>query len=73
MTTTAPTSTIPVARPSFGIEEENAVLEVLRSGPADQTPMELAGPVNSVVFVNVAENPPTTRTLAFGISVAVCA
>lgn len=38
MTTTAPGKTIPVARPSFGAEEENAVLEVLRSGWVSQGP-----------------------------------
>lgn len=38
MSTSAPTKTIPVAKPSFGVEEENGVLEVLRSGWVSQGP-----------------------------------
>jgi perosamine synthetase len=36
MTTATPSRTIPVARPSIGVEEEQAVLEVLRSGWVSQ-------------------------------------
>ena len=36
MNTETPTKTIPVARPSIGVEEEKAVLEVLRSGWVSQ-------------------------------------
>lgn len=38
MSSTAPSKVIPVARPSFGVEEEAAVLEVLRSGWVSQGP-----------------------------------
>lgn len=38
MSTSAPIKTIPVAKPSFGVEEENGVLEVLRSGWVSQGP-----------------------------------
>jgi perosamine synthetase len=38
MSTTTPTRTIPVARPFIGLEEERAVLEVLRSGWISQGP-----------------------------------
>ena len=38
MSTTTPTRTIPVARPSLGLDEERAVLEVLRSGWVSQGP-----------------------------------
>jgi len=38
MSSTTPLKTIPIARPSFGIEEEKAVLEVLRSGWVSQGP-----------------------------------
>jgi perosamine synthetase len=38
MTTTTLSKIIPVARPSFGLKEENAVLEVLRSGWVSQGP-----------------------------------
>lgn len=38
MSTTMPSPAIPVARPSFGLREEQAVLEVLRSGWVSQGP-----------------------------------
>ncbi len=38
MSAAAPSIKIPVARPSFGLEEEKAVLEVLRSGWVSQGP-----------------------------------
>ena len=38
MSSTVPLKTIPVARPSFGLNEEKAVLEVLRSGWVSQGP-----------------------------------
>ena len=38
MNATVPLKTIPVARPSFGVAEEKAVLEVLRSGWVSQGP-----------------------------------
>ena len=38
MSTATPIKTIPIARPSFGSEEEQAVLEVLRSGWVSQGP-----------------------------------
>jgi perosamine synthetase len=38
MNVTMPSKTIPVARPSFGLDEEKAVLEVLRSGWVSQGP-----------------------------------
>lgn len=38
MSATAPVKTIPVAKPSFGVDEENGVLEVLRSGWVSQGP-----------------------------------
>jgi perosamine synthetase len=39
MNTTMPLKAIPVARPSFGMDEERAVLEVLRSGWVSQGPV----------------------------------
>jgi perosamine synthetase len=39
MNTTMPLKAIPVARPSFGMDEEQAVLEVLRSGWVSQGPV----------------------------------
>ena len=38
MSSTMPFKTIPIARPSFGLNEEKAVLEVLRSGWVSQGP-----------------------------------
>jgi perosamine synthetase len=38
MSSTMPVKTIPIARPSFGLNEEKAVLEVLRSGWVSQGP-----------------------------------
>src|SRR6267378_4343659 len=38
MSATMPAKPIPVARPSFGLDEEKAVLEVLRSGWVSQGP-----------------------------------
>lgn len=38
MSSTVPLKTIPIARPSFGLNEEKAVLEVLRSGWVSQGP-----------------------------------
>jgi perosamine synthetase len=38
MSTASPLKTIPIARPSFGVKEEQAVLEVLRSGWVSQGP-----------------------------------
>ncbi len=38
MSSTMPLKTIPIARPSFGLNEEKAVLEVLRSGWVSQGP-----------------------------------
>src|SRR5260370_4452498 len=38
MSSTVPLKTIPVARPSFGLNEEKAVVEVLRSGWVSQGP-----------------------------------
>ena len=38
MNTATPSKTIPVARPSFGVDEENAVVAVLRSGWVSQGP-----------------------------------
>ena len=38
MSSTLPLKTIPIARPSFGLNEERAVLEVLRSGWVSQGP-----------------------------------
>jgi perosamine synthetase len=38
MSSTVPLKTIPVARPSFGVSEEKAILEVLRSGWVSQGP-----------------------------------
>ena len=38
MSTTIQSKTIPIARPSFGVEEEQAVLDVLRSGWVSQGP-----------------------------------
>jgi hypothetical protein len=44
---------------------------VMSDGPGDQVVGGISGPICSVVFVNVAENPPMRYTRPVGINVAV--